>query len=158
MSYSKKIGSKWIVIGIFALLLIITICISCLFPSGIFVENYANKATEWSDQVQAEKAGVSESTLYGTYSLSAALNPSFNTRSGTTYDMNNYDVLYHTDQESIEKSDMHSPLNGTWVNQEGKAVFIPWKTEANYVTYYNGGAYPYGGTSYVPTYEESVRH
>jgi hypothetical protein len=156
MSNSKNILSKWLVILVFALLLIMTICISCLLPSGIFVENYANKVTAWSDQVQAEKAGVSDSTLYGTYALSAALDPSFNTRSETTYDMNNYDVLYHTDPESIEKSDMHSPLNGTWVNQEGKAVFVPWKTEANYVTYYNGGAYPYGGTSYVPTYEESV--
>ena len=156
MSYSKKIGSKWIVIGIFALLFFMTICIYCLPPSGKFVENYANKVTAWSDQIQAEKAGVSESTLYGTYGLSAALDPSFNSRSPTSYDTNNYDVLYHTDPESIEKSDMHSPSNGTWVNQEGKAVFIPWKTEANYVTYYNSGAYPYGGTSYVPTYEESV--
>ena len=143
------------VICIFGFLLSITICVSLIYPS-FFQENYTNKATAWSDQIQAEKVGVSESTLYGTYGLSVALDPSFNSRSPTTYDTNNYDVLYHTDPETLQKTDMHSPLNGTWVNQDGKAVFVPWKTESKDFTYYKGGTYPYGGTSYVPTYEETV--
>ena len=155
MAYSKKISPKWMVICIFGFLLSITICVSLIYPS-FFQENYTNKATAWSDQIQAEKVGVSESTLYGTYGLSVALDPSFNSRSPTTYDTNNYDVLYHTDPETLQKTDMHSPLNGTWVNQDGKAVFVPWKTESKDFTYYKGGAYPYGGTSYVPTYEETV--
>ena len=174
MAYSKKIWYiKWLVIFVF--LLSITICVSLIYPSFFQVslhedlsvpslENYSNKATAWSDQIQAETAGVSESTLYGTYgkggettqAVSTALDPSFNSRSPSTYDTNNYDVLYHTDPETLQKTDMHSPLNGTWVNQDGKAVFIPWKTESKDFTYYKGGAYPYGGTSYVPTYEESV--
>jgi hypothetical protein len=155
MANFKKIWSKWINISIFVFLLSVAIFVSLIYPA-FFQENYSNKATAWSDQVQAERAGVSESTLYGTYGLSVALDPSFNSRSPTTYDTNNYDVLYHTDPETLQKTDMHSPLNGTWVNQEGKAVFVPWKTESKDFTYYQGGAYPYGGTSYVPTYEESV--
>jgi hypothetical protein len=71
----------------------------------------------------------------------------------TNYDTNNYDVQYH---ESIKQIEEHSS-SGSWlIGSSGKLEFMPWSEIASQVTYYPTGAYEYGATTWVPTYEESV--
>ena len=78
-------------------------------------------------------------------------NNEFNPR--TSYKTNNYDVEYH---DPPEKNDAVS--KGTWVKDpSGNLVFVPWNDNlGNNTTYYTSGAYPYGASTYVPNYEDSV--
>ena len=77
------------------------------------------------------------------------IDPSINK---TNYSTTNYDVEYH---DATPKDDVSK---GTWVKDvSGNLVFIPWSdTNNNNITYYTSGAYPYGASTYVPNYEDSV--
>ena len=84
-------------------------------------------------------------------SLNDPSNNKFDPR--TTFDTNNYDVQYH--DNITDKSDNVS--KGTWVKDvSGNLVFVPWVDPSQNITYYTSGAYPYGASTYVPNYEDSV--
>lgn len=72
----------------------------------------------------------------------------------TNYKTDNYDVEYH---EPVARND-DTVSKGTWVKDpSGNLVFVPWNDNlGNNTTYYTSGAYPYGASTYVPNYEDSV--
>jgi hypothetical protein len=121
-------------------------------------EPYANKAMNYgSAQESNTPTPPSTTNIYSGTSNSVDTKPtdnSINASPESKYDSDNYNVQYHTDPSL--NTDSLAPENGTWVNQNGSIVFIDWKNQPSYVTYYTSGAYPYGASSYVPTYEESV--
>lgn len=79
--------------------------------------------------------------------------PSVPNNPRTNYSTNNYDVQYHND--ITDKSDDIS--KGTWVKDaSNNLVFVPWVDPSQNITYYTSGAYPYGASTYVPNYEDSV--
>jgi hypothetical protein len=71
---------------------------------------------------------------------------------GTSYNTNNYDVQYH----DISPIDYSS--TGTWVKDPvtGKVIYVPWSETKGNITYYQPGTYPYGASTYVPSYEDSI--
>jgi len=45
----------------------------------------------------------------------------------------------------------------TWIlDKDGKKISVPWSSVKGDITYYKPGTYPYGPSSYVPNYEDSV--
>jgi len=126
------------------------------------LETYLDQTSAYSKGILAATPPPSTyNTVYnGTLNSTTTqtvVDPSINNIAAkTNYDTNNYDIQYHDDPSSNTHTDIISPMNGTWVNQNGKAVYIPWAVQPKYVTYYTSGAYPYGASTYVPTYEESV--
>jgi hypothetical protein len=70
------------------------------------------------------------------------------------YDPNNYDVQYHSMYEGNGNTSKES---GIWVkNPAGKLEFLLWTDVSNYSTYYKPGAFKYGPSNYVPSYEDTV--
>ena len=136
------------------LLLIIGFWLSYIFD-GIS-EPYVNKAMDYGKAMQINTPEpVSTTNIYsGEVNNTDTKSVSNTSYANVKYDSNNYNVVYHSDPSM--NSDSLSPENGTWVNQNGNIVFVDWKNQPSYVTYYTSGAYPYGASSYVPTYEESV--
>jgi hypothetical protein len=138
------------------------VCILDVFINqNVNIETYMNKQMSYSqDMVSASPTPATSQTVYSgnvnTTTITTTDSSINNVSSNTNYDTNNYDVMYHPDASSIDQNNMISPSKGTWVNEKGKAVYIPWKSTNPYVTYYTSGAYPYGASSYVPTYEESI--
>ena len=76
-----------------------------------------------------------------------------------SYDNNNYDVLYHDEEQTIIS---HGGLYGTGIGSTmvldpcGNKVLIPYTPIQGFPTYYNPGTYKYGANTYVPNYEDSV--
>lgn len=119
-------------------------------------EPYVNKSTIYANAVSANTPSPSQTTnIYSgaINSTETVTKPLANTEE-LKYDSNNYNVQYHEDPSM--NTDALSPENGTWVNNNGKIIYVDWQNQPSYVTYYTSGAYPYGASSYVPTYEESV--
>ena len=151
-------GSVWIII---AIVFLVATGIFMYYVSPSDVESYMNQTMSYSQSKEATASTPpATTTVYrGTFNQlsTQAVDTSVNAVvANTTYDTNNYDVTYHEDVSNLMQTDNQSPSNGTWVNQNGKAVYIPWQVQPKYVTYYTSGAYPYGASTYVPTYEESV--
>jgi len=71
------------------------------------------------------------------------------------YNKDNLNVEYH-DNDFTNTSDSISS-QGTWVrDKDGNMIYLPWSDISNNVTYYQPGTYPYGSTTFVPSYEDSV--
>jgi hypothetical protein len=71
------------------------------------------------------------------------------------YDPNNYDVQYHTSYDGSNNSELKE--SGIWVkNQAGNLEFLRWTDVPKYSTYYKPGAFKYGPSNYVPSYEDTV--
>jgi len=146
-----------LVVGFISILIIV--CILDVFMNqNVNIEPYLNKQISYSqDILSATPSPATSQTIYdGNATTSTVDTSTNNVLANTNYDTNNYDVMYHQDASNIDQNNMMSPSKGTWVNEKGKAVYIPWKSSNQYVTYYTSGAYPYGASSYVPTYEESI--
>ena len=80
-------------------------------------------------------------------------NTNFN---GYYYDSNNYDIQYHDVNNSVDDK-YKTGDSGTWVkNPSGKLEYIKWVEMPKYPTYYTPGAFPYGSSNYVPSYEDTV--
>lgn len=70
------------------------------------------------------------------------------------YDQNNYDVQYH---DSKYDDDYGMGDKGTWVkNTSGKLDYVKWTDISNYSTYFKPGAFKFGPSNYVPSYEDAV--
>jgi hypothetical protein len=156
--------NKVIVVVGFISILIIVCVLDVFINQNVNIESYINQQMSYGqDMVSATPPPATSQTVYSgnvnTSSIATNTNsdPSKNALlANTNYDTNNYNIMYHPDASNVELNDIISPSKGTWVNENGKAVYIPWKSTNQYVTYYTSGAYPYGASSYVPTYEESI--
>jgi hypothetical protein len=92
----------------------------------------------------------------------------------------NYNLDYHTSAEDLMKSDssfdsntntmtildnsgtpVKIPYSGSYktmtvYDQQGNPVVIPYSAMQGTVTYYQPGSFPFGGSTYIPNYEDSV--
>jgi len=76
-----------------------------------------------------------------------------------TYTVNNYDVLYHDDENTIKsQSGIYGTSFGTTMVLDncGNKILIPYNKSQGFPTYYTPGTYKYGANIYVPNYEETV--
>ena len=93
---------------------------------------------------------------------------------------NNYDIDYHTPAEDLMKTDnsfdqetqtmtiydnsgnpVKIPYSGSYktmtvYDQMGNPVVVPYAAMQGTVTYYQPGSFPFGASSYIPKYEDSV--
>jgi hypothetical protein len=72
---------------------------------------------------------------------------------------NNYDVEFHDSAETIDKIDEYGlDKDATWVYDtiQNKLVSIPRPNILSFPTYYVPGTYKYGGSAYVPSYQDMV--
>jgi hypothetical protein len=156
--------NKVIVVVGFISILILVCVLDVFINQNVNIESYINKQMSYGqDMVSATPSPATSQIVYSgnvntsSVAIDPITDPSKNAMlANTNYDTNNYNIMYHPDASNVEQNDMISPSKGTWVNENGKAVYIPWKSTNQYVTYYASGAYPYGASSYVPTYEESI--
>ena len=91
--------------------------------------------------------------------LNAPTEASFNDLSKYNLDVPN--VQYHQSAEDLVKANYSEggdvSFGSTWVlDPSGNKVAIPYTAVQGDITYYSPGAYLFGASTYVPTYEDSV--
>ena len=72
---------------------------------------------------------------------------------------NDMSVQFHDDIETIQKQNDIYDLNFGEVrvkDQYGNVVILPMTKTQNSVTYYQPGEFPFGASTYVPNYEDSI--
>ena len=75
------------------------------------------------------------------------------------YNSDNYDLLYHDSEETIKyQSGLYGSEFGTTMVLDscGNKLLIPYNEVQGYPIYYKPGTYKYGGSTYIPNYEDSV--
>jgi hypothetical protein len=71
------------------------------------------------------------------------------------YKKDNSNVEYHSADTSDFKDNLAS--QGSWIKDgDGKLSYMAWSDISGSITYYQPDAYPYGPSSYVPNYEDSI--
>lgn len=78
--------------------------------------------------------------------------------SNKAYNSDNYDITYHADPSAqTNEDDSTAGVGKMWVkDKDGKLISVPYSDVKNTTLYYQTGSYPFGPSSYVPNYEESV--
>lgn len=78
--------------------------------------------------------------------------------SNKAYNSDNYDITYHADPSAqTNEDDSTAGVGKMWVKDKtGKLISVPYSDVKNTTLYYQTGSYPFGPSSYVPNYEESV--
>ena len=77
----------------------------------------------------------------------------------TNYNIDNVDVIYHDTIDDLNaQSDTYVASLGytNVIGPNGQLEPIPMAPTQTQLLYYQPGSYPYGATSYVPNYEDSV--
>ncbi len=72
---------------------------------------------------------------------------------------NNYDVQFHGSVEDMMKqNDFYDVSFGQTIvlDKDGKPVIMPAAGAQSPITYYQPGSFPFGSSSYIPMYEDSV--
>lgn len=72
---------------------------------------------------------------------------------------NNYDVQFHIDAEELKKQNGMYDLEFGEVrvlDQTGNIIILPKTNSQGSVTFYQPGEFPFGASTYVPNYEDSV--
>lgn len=72
---------------------------------------------------------------------------------------NNYDITFHADAKTIMATDETSDLSFGQVrviDQTGNVVILPSAPAQSPLTYYQPGSFPFGASTYIPKYEDSV--
>jgi hypothetical protein len=72
---------------------------------------------------------------------------------------NNYDVTFHESPEELQKQNDQYDLSFGEVrvrDQNGNIVIMPYNNVQGNVTYYQPGSFPFGASTYIPKYEDSV--
>ena len=75
------------------------------------------------------------------------------------YNGDNYDLLYHDSEETIKyQSGLYGSEFGTTMVLDscGNKILIPYTEMQGFPIYYKPGSYKYGGSTYIPNYEDSV--
>lgn len=70
-----------------------------------------------------------------------------------TFDSTGLDIQYHAPLDVIEAESQTGTLT---LDKDGNLVTMPWSDVSTNIMYYEPGAYKYGSTTYVPSYEDSV--
>ena len=83
---------------------------------------------------------------------------SLNYEFARAYNGQNLDINYHSDPTQDRNADnIPSSAGKMWVRSaDGSLKQVPFKDVSNNTSYYEPGTYPFGPSSYVPVYEESV--
>jgi len=71
----------------------------------------------------------------------------------------NYDIQFHNDAEEIKRQNDMYDLNFGEMrvkDQNGNILILPKTNSQGSVTYYQPGEFPFGASTYVPNYEDSV--
>jgi hypothetical protein len=104
--------------------------------------------TETSGKMAAQITDTSTTQIDGTKTTSAR------------YDSNNYTVQYHADPSTFSDPNLSDATGAAIVeDQYGNQVALAplgMKSDISQINYYQPGTYMYGGSSYVPNYEDSV--
>lgn len=71
------------------------------------------------------------------------------------YDSTSYNIEYHSTPEVSGNEFL--PESGTWIYDSSKnKIWVPWSDVKAGITYYTPGSYPYGPSTYIPNYEDSI--
>ena len=73
--------------------------------------------------------------------------------------INNYDVEFHESADHLQRKNAESDLNFGEVrvlDQDGNIVILPYNKVQGSITYYQPGSFPFGSSTYIPKYEDSV--
>ena len=116
-----------------------------------FASGYAGSGSDIS--------GISDTDIKSMNYLNAPTEASFNQLS--TFKQNDPNVQYHLSAEDIKAANYDQggdlSFGYTWVVDScGNKVAIPYTTIQGDITYHRPGAYLFGASTYVPTYEDSV--
>ena len=68
----------------------------------------------------------------------------------------NYDVQFHDDAETIKKQNDLKMGEVTVKDQNGNMIVLPKAEAQGSVTFYQPGEFPFGASTYVPNYEDSI--
>ncbi len=137
-------------------ILLILLCISIVILNAYTI----NETFETIKDIKKKEAG---DDFYKTGKVMGPndLNDEMKEKTDYTKALNDYDVQYHNTPEQIAKeSKINLDTNITWVYDTVKKQKIAMQTPAvqgSYIYYKLGEpGYKYGGSTYVPNYEESV--
>ena len=75
------------------------------------------------------------------------------------YNSDNYNITYHDDPTNRVNNEDESTagVGKMWIrDKNGDLISVPYSQNANTTLYYETGSYPFGPSSYVPNYEETV--
>ena len=137
-------------------ILLILLCISIVILNAYTI----NETFETIKEIKKKEAG---DDFYETGKVMGPdeLSDEMKEKTDYTKALNDYDVQYHNTPEQIAKeSKINLDTNITWVYDTVKKEKIAMQTPAvqgSYIYYKLGEpGYKYGGSTYVPNYEESV--
>ena len=137
-------------------ILLILLCISIVILNAYTI----NETFETIKDIKKKEAG---DDFYETGKVmgSDELSDEMKEKTDYTKALNDYDVQYHNTPEEIAKeSKINLDTNITWVYDTVKKEKVAMQTPAvqgSYIYYKLGEpGYKYGGSTYVPNYEESV--
>ena len=140
-------------------ILLILLCISIVILNAYTI----NETFETIKDIKKKEAGENEEDFYKTGKVmgSDELSDEMKEKTDYTKALNDYDVQYHNTPEQIARdSKINLDTNITWVYDTVKNEKIAMQTPAvqgSYIYYKLGEpGYKYGGSTYVPNYEESV--
>jgi len=137
-------------------ILLILLCISIVILNAYTI----NETFETIKEIKKKEAG---DDFYETGKVMGPdeLSDEMKEKTDYTKALNDYDVQYHNTPEQIAKeSKINLDTNITWVYDTVKKEKVAMQTPAvqgSYIYYKLGEpGYKYGGSTYVPNYEESV--
>ena len=137
-------------------ILLILLCISIVILNAYTI----NETFETIKEIKKKEAG---DDFYETGKVMGPdeLSDEMKEKTDYTKALNDYDVQYHNTPEQIAKeSKINLDTNITWVYDTVKKEKVAMQTPAvqgSYIYYELGEpGYKYGGSTYVPNYEESV--
>ena len=137
-------------------ILLILLCISIVILNAYTI----NETFETIKEIKKKEAG---DDFYETGKVMGPdeLSDEMKEKTDYTKALNDYDVQYHNTHEQIAKeSKINLDTNITWVYDTVKKEKVAMQTPAvqgSYIYYKLGEpGYKYGGSTYVPNYEESV--
>ena len=137
-------------------ILLILLCISIVILNAYTI----NETFETIKEIKKKEAG---DDFYETGKVMGPdeLSDEMKEKTDYTKALNDYDVQYHNTPEQISKeSKINLDTNITWVYDTVKKEKVAMQTPAvqgSYIYYKLGEpGYKYGGSTYVPNYEESV--
>jgi hypothetical protein len=91
--------------------------------------------------------------------LTKEINKNYNDNivSNSKYDSNNFNMTYHATNVTNQTDVDSAGVGKMWVKDKtGRLISVPYNDVKNTTVYYQAGSYPFGPSSYVPKYEESV--
>jgi hypothetical protein len=102
---------------------------------------------EKSDQYKNEIAKLQEQKISNSESKT----------SNSEYNSDNFDITYHAEPIIASDDESTAGPGKMWIkDKDGKLIAVPYADVSNTTLYYQTGSYPFGPSSYVPNYEESV--